>query len=448
MVYIDWQLSLIANFSVLFFTLLLHRYFLKSFNIKYFISDIAISLIFGYIGLFFDDFFILMFICLLLLINWLVSKPHQLDMPRSISLITATSIEIVLFSFATYSARILFFIANNEWKLRILEKLQQNFIAVSLIINILFLIIFLLVISNFKTQTVKLWIQIEQYHLGKRVFQMALGSFLTFMVILIISDFQAVTATIQAALLFIFAIVLIVTYRQLIFFVHTIAIQNEAKDKIMYNKQLNEYLTTVQQQYTELRKFKHDFQNIMLSMKPFVDNSDSTELKTYYHDILKERSEMSNVSGGNITEVRNIDSDAIRGLLIQKFFMARRKEIQFNLELNQPQYHFDSDILILVRILGILIDNALEYVQTIDEKTVTCAITQADNTTEITIDNPLQKDLNLKDIFQSGYTTKDQHTGFGLANARKLISETDNLYLETKIIHEHIMMTLIIVGGE
>lgn len=448
MVYIDWQLSLIADFFLLFSTLLLHRYFLRTFNIKYFLSDIAISLIFGYIGLFFDDFFILMFICLMLLINWLSSKPHQLDMAKSISLITAASIEIVLFSFATYSARILFFIANNEWKLRILEQLQQNFIAVSLIINVLYLIIFLLVASNFKPQTVKLWIQIEQYHLGKRVFQMALGSFLAFMIILIISDFQSVTATIQAVLLLIFSIGLVITYRQLIFFIRTIAIQNEAKEKILYNKQLNEYLTTVQQQYTDLRKFKHDFQNIMLSMKPFVDNSNSTELKNYYHDILKERVEMSKVSGGNITEVRNIDSDAIRGLLIQKFFIARSEQIQFNLELNQTHYHFDNDILILVRILGILIDNALEYVQTIDEKIVTCAITQTDNTTEITIDNPLKNKLNLKAIFQSGYTTKDQHTGFGLANARKLISETDNLYLETKIIHEHIMMTLIIVGGE
>jgi Signal transduction histidine kinase regulating citrate/malate metabolism len=448
MVYIDWQLSLIADFFLLFSTLLLHRYFLRTFNIKYFLSDIAISLIFGYIGLFFDDFFILMFICLMLLINWLSSKPHQLDMAKSISLITAASIEIVLFSFATYSARILFFIANNEWKLRILEQLQQNFIAVSLIINVLYLIIFLLVASNFKPQTVKLWIQIEQYHLGKRVFQMALGSFLAFMIILIISDFQSVTATIQAVLLLIFSIGLVITYRQLIFFIRTIAIQNEAKEKILYNKQLNEYLTTVQQQYTDLRKFKHDFQNIMLSMKPFVDNSNSTELKNYYHDILKERVEMSKVSGGNITEVRNIDSDAIRGLLIQKFFIARSEQIQFNLELNQTHYHFDNDILILVRILGILIDNALEYVQTIDEKIVTCAITQTDNTTEITIDNPLKNKLNLKAIFQSDYTTKDQHTGFGLANARKLISETDNLYLETKIIHEHIMMTLIIVGGE
>jgi len=68
--------------------------------------------------------------------------------------------------------------------------------------------------------------------------------------------------------------------------------------------------------------------------------------------------------------------------------------------------------------------------------------------TEITVDNPIEDNLNLKDIFTTGYTTKTDHTGFGLANARKLIAETDNLYLETKIVHGHIMMTLIIVGGD
>lgn len=448
MVYIDWQLGLIANFFILFSTLQLHRYFLKTFNIGRLLSDIAISLIFGYIGLFVDDIFILMLICFILLWNWIFSKPHRLNMKKSTSLIVAASTEIVLFSFATYTARILFFITNNEWRLKILEELQQNFITVSLVINVIYLAAFLIIVASFRTQIIKLWIQIEQYHLGRRVFQTALGIFLAFMVILIISDFQSVTATIQAFLLFTFTLMLLITYRQLIFFVHTIAIQNEAAEKNLYNKQLTEYLTTVQQQYTDLRKFKHDFQNIMLSMKPFVDSSDSVELKHYYHDILHEQTEMSTVKGGNITQIKNIDSDTIRGLIIQKFFVARSQGIQLKLELTQPQYHFDNDTLILVRILGILLDNALEYVATIPEKTVTCAITQADNITEITIDNPILANINLKDIFQTGYTTKNNHTGFGLANARQLISKTDNLYLETKIIHEHIMMTLIIVGGD
>lgn len=447
MVYIDWQLSLVANFFVLFAILQMHRYFLNSFNIGHLISDIAISLIFGYIGLFVDDIFILLFVGFILLANWLLNKRH-LNMEQSISLIMAANVETILFSLGTYTARIIFFIALNEWKLQILEEFQQNFILVSLLINALYLFLFLLFANFYRAATVKLWIQIEQYHLGKRVFTMSFGVFIAFMVILLISDMQSVTATLQASILLIFTIILIFTYRQLIFFVRTIAIQRQAQAKVIYNKQLNDYLTSVQQQYTDLRKFKHDFQNIMLSMKSFVDTSDSTELKQYYQDIVQEQTEMSTVGNGNIAQIQAVDSDAIRGLIIQKFFIAKSQQIDFQIELTQEKYHFDENILIIVRILGILLDNAFEYVQTIDEKRVTCAITQDDNITEITVDNPIHGSLNFKDLFKTGYTTKDKHTGFGLANARRLITETDNLYLETKIIHGHLLMTLIIVGGE
>jgi len=448
MVYIDWQLGLIANFFMLFAILQLHHYFLKSFSIRYLITDIALSLIFGYIGLFVDDVLILLFICFILLVNWIFAQKHQLDMEQSISLIMAANVEVVLFSLGTYSSRIIFFVANGEWKLRILEIYQQNFITVSILINLIYLAIFLLIAQRCHNKIVKLWVQIEQYQLGKRVFQMSFLVFLSFMIILIISDLQEVTATIQASTILIFTVVLIVAYSQLIFFIHTIAMQNEAQEKVAYNKQLNGYLTSVQQQYTELRKFKHDFQNIMLAMKPLVDDSDSVELKGYYQSILKEQSEMSLVSRGNISQISAVDSDLIRGLIIQKFFIAKSERINFHLELNQAHYHFSKDVLIVVRILGILIDNAFEYVKNISDKEVTCAITQSEKTIEITIDNPIKESLNLKNIFQSGYSTKESHSGFGLANVRRLISETDNLYLETKVLHDHLMMTLIIVGGD
>lgn len=448
MVYIDWELSFVADFFILFAILQIHRYFLNSFNIGHLISDATISLIFGYIGLFVDDIFILLFVCFILLCNWAWNKFKTLDMQKSISLVMAANIETVLFSLATYTARIIFFIALNEWKLQILEEFQQNFILVSLLINAIYIIIFLLLANVYRAPTVKLWIQVEQYHLGRRVFTMSFSVFVAFMVILLVSDLQSVTATLQSIILVVFTVIITLTYRQLIFFVKTIAIQRQAQAKVIYNKQLNDYLISVRQQYTDIRKFKHDFQNIMLSMKTFVDQSDSAELKQYYQDIVQSQAKLLPTDSGNIAQVQAIDSDAIRGILIQKFFLARNQKINFQIELNQDHYHFTTEILIIVRILGILLDNAFEYVQTIAEKDVTCAITQADNITEITIDNPIKENLNFRDLFQTGYTTKANHLGFGLANTRRLISETDNLYLETKIIHSHLLMTLIIVGGD
>ncbi|TGD24498.1 GHKL domain-containing protein [Companilactobacillus suantsaicola] len=437
MVYIDWQLNLIANFCLLFAILQLKNYFIREFNPLKILIGIALALVFGYIGLFLDDIFILFFIGLLLLV-------YHHDMQKSISLVMASNIVLVFFCLATYTARIIFFVANNRWQLRLLEIYQEYFITASLLINLLYLVVFVLVAQRFRHSTAELWLQIEKYHLGKRVLTLTFSVLVSFLVILLISDLQAVTATIQASLILIFSILLIVAYYQLVFFVHTMAIQNEAREKLAYNKQLNEYLTSVQQQYTELRKFKHDFQNIMLAIKPLVDQSDSQELKDYYQDIVPD-DEMSLVNKGNIAQVSAIDNDLIRGLLIQKFFIAKSKQIDFNLELTQAHYHFNVDI-VVVRILGILIDNALEHVT--KNREVTCAINQTEQTTEITIDNPLEKKLNLNEIFQSGYTTKQDHTGFGLSNVRKLISQTNNLFLDSKIVKGHLLMTLIIVGGE
>ena len=168
MVYIDWQLEWIANFFMLFAILQLKHYFIRKFSLRFFLADIALALVFGYIGLFFDELFVLFFIGAILIFNWCVKK-YRANMQNSISLIMAANIELVLFSLGTYSARILFFIAYNQWRLTLLETYQEYFIPISLVINLLYLLIVILVFEHFRYQTIKLWLQIEKYHLGKRV---------------------------------------------------------------------------------------------------------------------------------------------------------------------------------------------------------------------------------------------------------------------------------------
>ncbi|CAI54862.1 Two-component system, sensor histidine kinase, (SppK fragment) (sakacine P production), degenerate [Latilactobacillus sakei subsp. sakei 23K] len=43
--------------------------------------------------------------------------------------------------------------------------------------------------------------------------------------------------------------------------IKTYAIRQETEDKIARNQQLQDYLVNIEQQYTELRRFKHDYQN-------------------------------------------------------------------------------------------------------------------------------------------------------------------------------------------
>lgn len=447
MVYIDWNLSLINNFTLLFFILQLTHYFLKKYKFRYFITDVILSLVFAYVGLFNDDFFIVLFVGFLLLIQIIFSRNHKLDMKKSISLVMAANIQIVLSNAATYTSRLFIFIMMGRWKLGILERYQYIFVSMA-VLNTIFLVwLFMFIADHYREKITQTRLQIEKYHLGQRIFTVTLSVFISFVVLLMISDIQEITASIQAFILLVFTVLIVFTYWQMIFFIHTFAIQTEAKEKMVRNKQLNDYLTIVQKQYTELRQFKHDFQNIMLSLDQVLKDNDSKQMKYYYNALLKEEDDLNNVQGGNITQIQVIDNSAIRSLLTQKFFSAKAKDIDLHFEMNQKNYKIDDDISI-VRIIGILLDNAIEYTTSINGHYVTCAFLQTGNTLEITIDNKIEDDINLNKIFAKGYSTKQDHSGFGLANVEMLIDHSSNLFLDTKIAHGHLMITLMVIGDE
>ncbi|MFD1419218.1 sensor histidine kinase [Companilactobacillus keshanensis] len=447
MVYIDWNLSLVNNFAILFLMLQLTHYFLKEFKPLYILTDILGALIFAYIGLFIDDIFILLFVGFILAMQLALAKNHKLDLKAAISLVMAANLQLIISSLATYIARILLFISSGQWRLRTLEKYQNIFIGLTVIVTVMLALVFIIVVSQFRDRITQTRLQIEHYHLGKRVFMISLSVFISLIVIMTISDFQEVTATIQAALIIIFTILIGFTYWQVTFFIKTFALQTEAKEKIERNEQLNNYLTLVQKQYTELRKFKHDFQNIMLSLNQVLEDNDSKQLKYYYSALLSEEKDLNSVQNGRITQIQAIDNDAIRGLLIQKFFSAKARDVNINFELDQKHYKIKPNISI-VRALGILLDNAIEHVQNSEDKTVTCAFLKTGKTLEITVDNKINEDVNLNQIFDCGFSTKKNHTGFGLTNVKELVDHSEDLFLDSKIIHNHLMMTLIVLGSE
>lgn len=447
MVYIDWNLSWANNFAMLFLILQLTHYFLKEFKPYKILTDIFISLIFAYIGLFIDDIFILMFVGFILAIQLALAKDHKLKLKPAISLVMAANLQLILSSLATYIARILLFISSGQWKLRTLERYQNVFIGLTIIVTVMLVLIFIISLGPFRERITQTRLQIEHYHLGKRIFMIVLSVFISLIVIMTISDFQEVTATIQAALIIIFTILICFTYWQVTFFIKTFALQTEAKEKMERNEQLNNYLTLVQKQYTELRKFKHDFQNIMLSLDQVLKDNDSKQLKYYYDSLLHEEDDLNNVKSGSITQIQSIDNDAIRGLVIQKFFSAKAKDINLHFELDQKHYSIKPNISI-VRILGVLLDNAIEHVQESDDKNITCAFFKTGNTLEITIDNKVNEKININQIFDCGYSTKKDHTGFGLTNVQDLVNHSQDLFLDSKIIHNHLMMTLIVLGSE
>lgn len=86
------------------------------------------------------------------------------------------------------------------------------------------------------------------------------------------------------------------------------------------------------------------------------------------------------------------------------------------------------------RILGILLDNAIEASSESTEKIINLSFRDDFRNSRqlITIENTYSnKDVNTDIIFEKGVSGKDDHTGLGLWEVRKLIKKNNNINLFT-----------------
>ena len=96
-------------------------------------------------------------------------------------------------------------------------------------------------------------------------------------------------------------------------------------------------------------------------------------------------------------------------------------------KLKMPIYEFS-------RILGILLDNAIEAAKESNEKQVNILFrdSQRNHTQIITIENSYSnKDVDTSAIFEKGKTSKPKHTGMGLWEVNQILRRNNNVNLIT-----------------
>jgi len=192
-----------------------------------------------------------------------------------------------------------------------------------------------------------------------------------------------------------------------------------------------EYNKSLEILYDNVKGFKHDFDNIVSTLDGFIVNNDINGLKNYFEDVKKDCKITNNLA---ILNPRIINNPGIYSLLNNKYFKATNLgvvfDIDFFLDLNKLKintYEFS-------RMLGILIDNAIEESAKCEEKIVKLTFVQENknNRAVLTIQNTYSnKNVNLEKIFDKGESGKENHSGIGLWEVRNYIKKSKNLDLFT-----------------
>ena len=196
------------------------------------------------------------------------------------------------------------------------------------------------------------------------------------------------------------------------------------KEAKLYNK-------TLQMLQDNTRAFKHDCSNIVQGMAGFIDKNDMEGLKKYYSQLLEDIQHTNNLTTLSPEVVNN---PAIYNVLATKYHKADQLGIKINLEafLNMNDLHIK--IYEFTRVLGILMDNAIEASKECDEKIIN-VVFRKDSRRHmqlLIIENTYtNKDVNTDKIFEKGYSTKQGNTGLGLWEVRQILKKNNNLNLFT-----------------
>lgn len=192
-----------------------------------------------------------------------------------------------------------------------------------------------------------------------------------------------------------------------------------------------EYNKTLHILHDSVRSFKHDFDNIVTSIGGYINTNDMEGLRKYYAQLEDDCERVNNLYVFNPDIINN---PGIYNLLTAKYHKADQNNIKFNLTITLDLNDLQIKIYDFARILGILLDNAIEASSECEEKTINLIFRDDSKNSRqlIIIENTYQnKDVNIDDIFKKGISGKENHSGLGLWEVREIIKKNNNLNLHT-----------------
>lgn len=204
-------------------------------------------------------------------------------------------------------------------------------------------------------------------------------------------------------------------------------LEQTAKDletKKIYNKTLSIL-------HDNIRCFKHDFNNIVQVIGGYIDLNDMNGLNKYYQSLLKECKLNNNL---NLLNPQTINNPSIYSLLNNKYYQALQYGITMNFEIFSDLSTINFNIYEFTRILGILLDNAIEAAKETTEKIIEIQFKSDSKKQLFIIENSCaDNNISTTKIFEKGYSTKKNNSGIGLWKVHNILSKNTNIDLFTTV---------------
>ena len=219
---------------------------------------------------------------------------------------------------------------------------------------------------------------------------------------------------------------------------------NSHKDKIEKEIALNQkkfeqrhlqnYTDEIVGLYNEIRGFRHDYAGMLVCMQMAIDSGNLQEIDRVYNEVLVKANLKLRSDKYTYFDLNNIEDSALRSLIAQSIVYARNNGVEFTLEVKDTITNLQIELLDLVRIMSVLLNNAIEGSTESYKKQIEVAVIKMESETVIVIQNSCQvTPTHLENLFELGFSTKGENRGIGLNNVKEILDKYKNIILETEI---------------
>ncbi|MDD4067043.1 MAG: GHKL domain-containing protein [Clostridia bacterium] len=203
------------------------------------------------------------------------------------------------------------------------------------------------------------------------------------------------------------------------------ATKRELETAELYNKTLNDLVDAN-------KTFKHDMNNVVQAIGGYAQLNDMNGLKEYINNgLILEINKINNLSSINPSI---INSPPIFSLLLSKYNIAISKDIKVSIASFFDYTNINMHIYDFTKILGILLDNAINASSqcTIKEIDIHISIDFYNRNQIFKIKNTyINKGLDIHKFFEKGFSTKKEKSGIGLWEATNILKKYNNVKLFT-----------------
>jgi sensor histidine kinase YesM len=219
-------------------------------------------------------------------------------------------------------------------------------------------------------------------------------------------------------------------------------LRESLKSKDRENVSLAAYSSGLEKNIDDIRNIKHDIKNIFLTMANFVEKSGDRDMKAFYKDKISPFAADEIQKSDLYAKLSAIAEERLKAFLFYKLSQIIERGVALELEISQNFRSENSpEFTDLIRILGILLDNAAEECLELQNGVINVKLSMNDELVSYTVRNSVRPETREKGI-RPGVSSKGGERGRGLVIVQDIIGRYEQVSLNSYFSHDEFVQGL------